>query len=325
MLLILLVVWVGLCLLMGAGAIYLQSYLNETPPDLKELAWRAPAAGTLVAVFMGIWCALATGNPDRWAALTEFSPTAESEYFPKLRKTSNGQSWEVFLQRNAQGKQVYLPANGAVLPERSGPHADEIVVVEDGQEVKFLPERDRDNKIIVDSTRGGVRYRDAQGRIMDEIYLGRITTVRTGWWFSYILLNLIHGVVWLAAAWPLMRFSFWQAVAITVVAWGVSTLFVMPPLLQRARKIHDDRVKVEQAGANENRREDLAALPPVSGVRLASPHGPDRAPRGAPGRVRVIYLDATDGVISILTFTSWPARTETRSVLVWPFISAAMV
>src|SRR5689334_17905600 len=31
MLLILLVVWVGLCLLMGAGVIFLQSYLNETP------------------------------------------------------------------------------------------------------------------------------------------------------------------------------------------------------------------------------------------------------------------------------------------------------
>jgi hypothetical protein len=320
MLLILLVVWVGLCLLMAAGVIFLQGYFNETPPDLKELLWRAPAAGTVVAVFMAVWCLLGTGNPDRWAPLTDFSTTDESPYFPKLKMVSNKQTWEVYLGRDTQGRQRYLARNP--LPERRGPHPDEIIVVEDGREVSFLPERNNEGKVIVDPNRGGVRYRDAQGRIMDEGYLGQITTVHTGWAFTYVLLNLLHGVVWMAATWPLLRFGFWQAVAITTVAWGVSTLFVMPPLLQQARKVHDERAKTEERAQKENRRESLAVLPPASGVRSGSPHEPGRHSRGPARPARVSYFVATELGISILTFTSWPARTVTRSDLVWPFSSA---
>ena len=74
LLVILLVVWVGLCLLFAAGALFLQGYFNESPPSLQDISWRAPAAGTLVAAFFGLWCILATNNPDRFSSLTEFSP-----------------------------------------------------------------------------------------------------------------------------------------------------------------------------------------------------------------------------------------------------------
>src|SRR3954447_5673545 len=118
MFLIMLVVWVFLCFLMATLAIFLQNYLNETPPDLKEVAWRAPAAGTLVTVFISVWCWLCAGNPERWAALFDFTTTQETDYFPKLKLVSNGQSWEVFFTKNAQNKVNYLPRPELPLPER---------------------------------------------------------------------------------------------------------------------------------------------------------------------------------------------------------------
>src|SRR5688572_19667088 len=72
LLLILFVVWIGLCFLLAAGTLFLQGYLEESPPLVKEVLWRAAAGGSAVALFLGIWVWLASGNPDRWAALTDF-------------------------------------------------------------------------------------------------------------------------------------------------------------------------------------------------------------------------------------------------------------
>jgi hypothetical protein len=326
LILILFVVWIGLCLLMGVLAIFLQGYLNETPPDIREVAMHSPIAGTILAVFLGIWCFLGTRNPPRWAPLTEFSTREDQPYFKEMKAVVYRKDRNVVIARDSDtfhlrhddaGKEEYKNTRGLRMP----PRPDELIVIEDGAEVKFLPDRDARGEFKYEKGQG-LRYVDSTGRVMREGYLGVVTITRTGWFITYLLINLFHGAFWFVAFWPIMRFTLGQSIAISVVAWITTTLFVLPPLLRQAQAIYERRqqeAKQQTSLKKENRRESLATLPPVSRVNSVGPDGwTDQ-----PGRFN--YLAATAAGNSILTFTSWPAVTATRSVRISPLISAFRV
>src|SRR5262249_14835133 len=139
-------------------------------------------------------------------------------------------------------------------------------------------------------------------RVMEEDYLGVVSVSRPGRTFLYVVLNLLHGAVWFACLWPLLRFSWGQALVIAVGCWLATTLLVMPPLWARSREVYLQRQRdraAAQTSAND-RGEDREGPPPrVSSLPL-----------------RPRYLAATLAGKVMLTRVSSPARTLTRSVRV---------
>ena len=247
LILILLVLWLALSLLLAAGTLFLQAYFNETPPDLKEVAWRGPAGGAAVAAFAALWTFLYYNHPDAYAPFLEFSATEEQPFFPKLWAVQGKQKTEYVLRKEPQGPPRYYQKDPPRQPLPSRP--DEIIVAEDGEEAVFRPDRDAQGKFKPDPNEG-LRYRDERGRVMREGYLGQLTTVRRGRTFVYFLLNLVHGAIWFACFWPLLRFSLGQAVVLALACWLTMTLVVMPPVLTQARNVAREKARAaEQAAA----------------------------------------------------------------------------
>lgn len=327
--LILIVVWLSLCLLFFAGSLFLQGYFNESPPSLRELSWRGPSAGSLVALFVTSWVLLATGNPDRYAPLMDFS--ARQEFPPYKRMTlylrEQPKPVQVVLSKNAAGQHVYRdPRTNGEIPATLEPV--KVEVDEDGKTVVFEPKLDSKGKPVQEAG-GRVTYRDADGRVMEKGYLGQVTRVHGGWMFGYAVLNVLHFAVWLGALWLLMRFSLGQSIVLSIAAWFTMTLVVMPLLLRQAQTVYERRQKekgMEQGEAEKpNGRENVAVLPPVDGASIAL-HSASRPSAGlATDRPLQHYLAAVVAAKSSFTATSWPARTLTRSVRTSPFNSAFSV
>ncbi|MBI1915907.1 MAG: hypothetical protein HYS12_14405 [Planctomycetes bacterium] len=239
--LILLLLWFVVSGLMATGTLFLQGYFNETPPALHDVAWRAPAAGAAVTVFITLWTILYYNNPEGYAPLTEYSGTEEPPYFPKIWIVQEGQRIEFNLRKTDQGRPAYAgPTRLSKLPARPG----EIIVMEDGAEAHFKPDREA-QKLDPNKT---LSYRDEKGRVMQEGYLGQLVPEkRTGRTFVYILLNVMHGVVWFACLWPLMRFTWGQALLPSVGCWLMMTLVILPPILTQARDVAKERAKSPEA------------------------------------------------------------------------------
>jgi hypothetical protein len=297
LILVLILFWFGLSLLMAAGTLFLQGYFNETPPDLKELLWRAPAAAGGVAVFALVWAILAYNAFDNYAPLTDFSATEVSQPFPKLTVVEQGKKTQYRLTKGERGRPIYRDSAGRPLPTRP---FEEIIVKEDDHDTVFKPERDAKGKLKRERGRG-LRYVDDKGRFMEggegEGYMGYLSVSHPGRTFVYVVLNLVHGAVWVACLWLLLRFSLGQALLLAVCCWLAMTLLVLPPILILAR----DRARAAAQPSQNGKREDHAGPPSFAITSL----------RGRPR-----YLEATDAGKLMLTFVSSPARTATFSVRV---------
>jgi hypothetical protein len=349
LILILFVVFLGLTMLLAAGKLFLQGYLNETPPEPLEVAWQAPAAGAAVSVVLLLWAFLAYRSPDRYAALTDYSAQDTSAPFRWLwsirggrlepREGPGGKVWDVVggeeikyrLTRDSMGRPFYENFTYGRLPSRP----DVIIVEEDGQKVRFLPERDARGK-FKEAPGYTLRYYDDRGRFMEEGYLGQLSTVRPGRTFVYVLLNLVHGAVWFVCLWLVLRFSLGQSILIAIGCWMTMTLFVMPLVLRAAQEASEKRNRevstVSRATVGSRRREASVTTPgpqhsrsdPVRLATLTLKHVLSANKRGE-SRVTLPpavaneqgYLAATVGFAKFnWTRVSSPARTATRSVRV---------
>jgi hypothetical protein len=250
--LILLVVFVALSLLLAALTLFLQGYFNETPPDLADLAWRAPAAAAAVTIFAAVWCFLAYGNPAGFAPVTEFS-TAEDHPLPKrLWAVQGGRTTEYALRHDERGREVYLS-----VPDRQKLEGrpTEVIIEEEDEKVSFKPDTDADGNFVIGRDRL-LRYHDDRGREMLEGYWGQLTTRRGGVVY-FLFVVVLHFAVWLGVSWPLLGYARGQAVVMALSCWLIMTFAVMPPLLDRAMKAGQARQKeaqqqearAEQAGA----------------------------------------------------------------------------
>ena len=302
LILVLVLLWFVLSILLAAGTLGLQGYFNETPPDFKDLLWRGPAAAGAVTAFVLLWVVLAYNDYDRFPPLTEFSADEDRPYFPTLlvKEPNFPQQRKYQLTKDERGRPLYrLNGTGGPLPARP----DEIIVMEDGGEARFRPERDEKGKFKL-GPNGRLRYTDDGGRYMEEGFLGQLTVSHPGRTFVYFLLNLLHAGVWFACLWPLLRFSWPQALLLTAGCWLMMTLVVLPPLLTQARDVAKKRAAQEAAQRTGGRVSET--LPPGS-----PSHAPARGGRGARGR----YFAATVGVANCrFTRVSSPARTATFSV-----------
>jgi hypothetical protein len=229
---VLLLFWAGMTALLFSGARLLQSSFYNDP--VRDLYWRAPAAAALLTVFIGSWCLLEVNNPGQYAAIHEFTPTDDRQFQELkaiIRKDNKDQTVDYRLRSNERGQSEYRETKPPYRPLPSHPEA--IIVNENGAPVRFDPERDASGHFRIAEGQA-LRYTDAQGRIMSEDMVGRISIFHWTRFLSNMALNGIHLVLWFGALWLLLRFQWTHALGLAVPLWLGMTLLILPMLLQTA-------------------------------------------------------------------------------------------
>jgi len=237
---ILFLFFLAVAVLFLGATLTLKGYFDETPPDLKETAWRAPAAALAVTLFVILWVRLAYASPDRYDSLFDFSTSRQSPPVKSIWIIEDGGKVEYRLEKDANNRPIYRNRETDRIRELPR-KPDKFIIREGDREVVFQPKKDAKGKPII-RTGEGLRYYDEQGRYMEEGYEGIIFT-STGGGFVYFLLNVSHFVVWFLAIWLLLRFTWAQALLLALIAWLSMTLIVMRPLLQRVRTLSEERAR----------------------------------------------------------------------------------
>src|SRR5271166_2325797 len=139
LILILVVVWL---LLMGFLAIFtlaLQGYIYTEP--VKDIQWRAPVAGSVLALFLTAWVFLDYSSPANYGTLVQFNSSSNTT-FNEIRVVTQEGKEEVFKQaKNARGLPVYLQdgrSDGRQPPSRPM----KVIVKEGTEDVEFKPDLD---------------------------------------------------------------------------------------------------------------------------------------------------------------------------------------
>jgi hypothetical protein len=226
---------VTLSVVLWAGTSWFQALIyNEATPTL---IWSAPAAGAVLTLFFAFWSMLAYKSPGSFDALGLFTRYDEKQY-PELSALVQGKTIHYKIRKFAQGAPEYRDTiSNRPLPT----HPDAIIVKEeDGQEVRFEPERDKDNKFLIRTGRSLI-YKDDRGRSMSEDTIGQLAINRAGRFWGNIILNLLHLGVWFVCLWLLLRFQWPHALGLAVVFWAVLTVIIIHPLLAKVEDVARQR------------------------------------------------------------------------------------
>jgi hypothetical protein len=225
LILIFALVWVCLAVLLLVGTAWLQGYLYTEP--VAGLFWRAPAAASVIVLVTAFWCFLDSRDPPGRFRTYDFRAQDVTE-FKEIWGVKDGRRTHYKVEKDAAGRDEFRDDNHRPLPSR----LDGIIVKENGEEVKFEPERDAQGKFK--NTPGeSLHYVDPQGRVMTEGSIGQIAIFRLGRLLANLVLNFGLLLVWFGCLWLLLRFQWSHALGFAVVIWLVMLLLVMPPLLDR--------------------------------------------------------------------------------------------
>ena len=241
LILIVLVVWIGLSLLLAAWTLFFQGYIYSEP--VKDIYWRAPAAGTALTAFVVLWMMLDyrtiqdRGDEGRYQPLHNFSGYETETYEHLWIYNRDGKEEHFERQRDGQ----YVSKSRRRLPER--PPRVIASHKADGDKQVFEPKRDEKGnfKLEQDQT---LRYydKDNPSRYMVDRYLGQITIYHIGWLVMSVLLNFGFLAVWFAGLWLLLRFQWSHALGLAVVFWLVMLLFIMPMVLRKTEEVRKERL-----------------------------------------------------------------------------------
>jgi hypothetical protein len=228
-----LAIWAALIVVLGAGTAWLQGYLyNEPAPGLY---WRAPAAGTVLMAFIGLWAYLDTQEtPGRFTAPFDFNPRDSTTYDQLTTVDADGKKAPYDLRgvSGSGGKVEYVDPRGKKLPTRP------LILIakntKTGAEATFEAERDPNTGTFVERRAGGIRYLEKGGtQIMEENTIGRVSTFRSGLFLGYGLLMLVFLAAWFLCLWLLLQFQWAHALGLGLVLWLVVLFIVMPVVLAR--------------------------------------------------------------------------------------------
>jgi hypothetical protein len=242
LILVLVVVWVVLSLVLAAWTLWFQAYIYSEP--VEQIYWRAPAAGTALALFLCLWAFLDYRAPGRFQTLTTFS-SSDAKTYNELRVPNPAGGEDVYkMRKTAQGRPEYLKGG-----DRLKSKPEKIIVVEDGQRYVFEPDRDAKGNFKVGPD-GYLHYRDREhGLDMREDYPGQVTIRHPGRGALNVLLNLAYLAVWFVCLWLLLHFQWPHALGMAVVCWLVMILFVVPPVLGQAEDLAQQRATPQGAPA----------------------------------------------------------------------------
>jgi hypothetical protein len=237
--------WVVLVVFLAAWTLWFQAYIYSEP--VGQIYWRAPAAGTVLGAFflLWVWLDYSSEPPGRFRGLFEFSARQDEDPYKELIVETNDGREETYTRfRNIRGQWTYQ-RDGKEIPTRP----KKITAVKDGQKLIFEPEMDAQGHFKARANES-LRYVNKDtGRVMLEGQFGQISTFRWWWLFQNLFLNFVHFVVWLACLWLVLKFQFWHSFGMAFVGWLAMTLFVLPPLLNRAEEAARHHATVPAAPA----------------------------------------------------------------------------
>ena len=170
LILIFALVWACLAVLLLVGTAWLQGYLYTEP--VAGVLWRAPAAATVIVLFLAFWCFLDSRDPPGRFRTYDFRAQDVKEV-KELWGVTAGKRTHYKLEKDSTGRDEFRDDSHRKMPSR----LDAIIVKENGEEVKFEPERDAQGK-LKDTPGQNLRYEDPEGRVMTEGSIGQITTFR---------------------------------------------------------------------------------------------------------------------------------------------------
>ncbi len=232
--------WAALVFLLLGGTSWFQGIIYTEPA--AGLIWRGPAAAAVLAAFFALWGYIDFKYPRRYVALHEFTTTEDSKYFPKLEAVKGGTTSAYTTAKDNNGRIYYRDHGGRQLPSRP----DAIIVEEDGEKVRFEPERDKQGKLKVE--RGSsLLYRDARGRVMTEDYIGRLSLSHSGWLVGNLLLNSVHLLVWFVCLWLILQYTWPHSIGLAIVFWLIMTILILPMLLHKVEAVADERSAPQHA------------------------------------------------------------------------------
>jgi hypothetical protein len=238
LLIIFVLIAVALTVLLWVGSLFFQGYIYTEPSP--ELYWQAPAAGAALGVFFTFWCWLAMGAADpqdlAYDTLFRFSPQVEKYEKPAKRIWVERKNTKepVALQRQridqtryeyreVDTKRPYSPNNvQAILVEESN-----------GEKVRLAPGPAREGSVYREFVAPG-------GWTMMEYEsgpTGQLIAFRFGRFMMNLLLNFVHLVVWFLCLWLLLRFTWAHALGFAFVLWLVTTLALLPMMLDGAANV----------------------------------------------------------------------------------------
>ena len=189
-------------------------------------------AGTALALFFAVWCVIDYRSPERYVDLFHFNPRETHKPYPELRAVKGSMSVQYIETKDARGLTDYRDSNGKPVPT----HADKIIVKENGEEITFEPERDANGNYKIRTGRS-LLYHDARGREMSEDSLGQLSTFRWGVFLACGFLNSFHLAMWFVCFWLLLRFQWSHALGFAVIFWLISTVLIVPTLLDKVETV----------------------------------------------------------------------------------------
>jgi hypothetical protein len=221
------------------GALFFQSYIYTQP--VPGLAWRAPAAAVALATFFTFWCFIITRSDARpgdipYDAIHRFSPTVEmfDNAVPKFWAIrADGAKTLYSMRKKDDGRPEYVD-------DKKKPYNYSGVVAFEldnkGTMVRF-------DKTATEE--GDYRsFRSADGWVMKE-YVDGPTGIpsqsRWGRFLANMALNLLHAVLWFVCFWLLLQFRFNDALGFALVITLISTVVLLPMLLDRAAEVARQR------------------------------------------------------------------------------------
>lgn len=261
-LLLLLVATVLLAVFWGTASLLQAYFYSESTPGLS---WRAPSAAGMITLFLGLWCYLDYRAFSRGESAFDapfYVAGIETRAFPEFQAANAGPDGRL------EQPTTFVFKNGLFVQD--GPRArpwsptDLVIVKENGQDVRFDAERDARGNYVRHRKRPPpglgwltgsgaeqpLRYTDPRGRVMTEDLIGRLTTPRWGMFWSNLLLNLAHLMVWFLALWLLLRFQWAHALGVAFVLWMVMTVVFIHMLVMG---VEARAVRSEQTAATETR------------------------------------------------------------------------
>jgi hypothetical protein len=233
LILILVVVWL---LLMGFLAIFtlaFQGYIYTEP--VKDIHWRAPVAGSVLALFLTVWVFLDYSSPGNYGTLFQISSSSSKTYNEIRVVTQEGKEEDFKLAKDARGRPVYLKdgrSDGRPPPSRPM----KVIVKEGDKDVEFKPDLDSKGHFKTE-TGQSLYYRDNKGRVMQEGQLGHASIFLWGNLIVNLLLNGLHFVLWFVVLWLVLEFRGAQAFGLAIVFWLAVTLFLLPPMFSKAEAV----------------------------------------------------------------------------------------
>jgi hypothetical protein len=248
----------ALVALLWTGTLLAQGYFYDSPTD--GLAWRAPAGAGVLTLFLLIWCMIEYSSPNSTDALHRFSSERITEVhkFWSVRRSESGEEKEIPYERRSVGpnQTEFVDENGGRWARsKSGMMIALIVEEKTGDEKKrtrFNAEM-KDGKFAEREARGikqPLRYVEENGdRYIVETNLNHIIGRRSGKLIGNLFINLVHFGLCFAVMWPLLRFQWAHALGFAFVCWLVTTLALVPFLVDKSRSAAEKKPAERKATA----------------------------------------------------------------------------